>query len=160
MLSVNCHYRSRSCVEEPVQIMQTAPHRRRKMNSWSCGFKQLHHNELGCDCQSKLNRPRGAVTEQHTTCCSPTPTVNGCDWTPPTRKQTCEQEYKAWQQGAGGLQHRTPALHGLSKICWIVKTWSVMLWSGRKLHWVSTSFGSAISKHCFQGTWHILFLEG
>jgi len=26
-------------------------------------------------------------------CASPTPTVNGCDLTPPTRTQTSEQEY-------------------------------------------------------------------
>ena len=42
-----------------------------------------------------------------------------------------------------------PYSQDFSKICWRVNISSVVLRPGQKLHWVSSSFGSIISWHCF-----------
>jgi len=106
---------------------------------------------------------------------SPTRTANHCDFTPPIRAQTSEQEYSDLinKQGAANtvlLQHspknydyQRDHAHALfhvdktcveifglfrnfSKICWKVKMWSVVLRMGRTPQWM---FCANIAQHLF-----------
>ena len=45
------------------------------------------------------------------------------------------------------------------KICLRVKIWSVVLQTGQKPHWPSSTFDSTISRHFFKRTWHTPFLK-
>ena len=115
-------------------------------------------------------------------CRSPTPTLNGCDLSPSTEKQSSEQEC-TWRPARGTRQHRTPTtppklftrnpaiyFPEVDKAC--VEVFGMlpgflenMLESGNlictamattKPHWVSSKFGSII----FAASWHTLFLGG
>jgi len=109
-------------------------------------------------------------------CQSPTPTVNGCDLPLSTWTQTFQQEYSDLMASNRWHQHHTPATfpksfprrtqsfvfsrltkhaltylaysHNFSKIHWSENlVYSAIGWT--KPHWVSSSFGSIISRHLF-----------
>jgi len=102
-------------------------------------------------------------------------TLNGCDLIPPT--QTSEQEYsylmassrwlsaftpealtKTYPEGPGRILVEVDKTYvnvfGISlrflEILLVRKIWSVVLRPGRKLHWVSSSFGSIITLDLFK----------
>jgi len=116
---------------------------------------------------------------QHTPLLESNTTVNGRDLTLPTRTQTSEQEYNDLA-ASNGRQHRVhstlpKAFHKepgrmlleVDKVCEDVfsilpiffkillesEMWSVLLWPGRKPHWVSFRFDSIISRTPF--SWHL-----
>ena len=83
----------------------------------SCAKRKLStlqlttYSWLGCECTFNSNRLWMQRSGDSTNPCrSPTPTVNGCDLTAPTRSQTSEQGNTVnWRPATGGRQHRTPA---------------------------------------------------
>ena len=72
--------------------MLAVPNRMHKANGWSSSSKQWHPRRLGCDCLLSNSYIKRSGDNAHP-CRSPTPTVNGCGLTPPTRTQLPEQEY-------------------------------------------------------------------
>ena len=115
-------------------------------------------------------------------CWSPTLTLNGCDLTPSTWTQSFEQEYsylmaskrhpstpysrnipQSFSRGTWPYTFLRSTKHvhtslacfqDLSKICWRVRLWSIVLQPQQKSHWILSSFGSII----FATSWHTLFL--
>jgi len=116
-------------------------------------------------------------------CGNPTPTLNGCDVTPSTEKQSSEQESsyllasKRHPSTPYSKKHPSklftwrPAVYlpqvdktcvgyqslacfqDFSKICWRVEICSVFLRPRPKLHWVSSSFGSIVFCGILHSSW-------
>jgi len=105
-------------------------------------------------------------------CQSPTPAANGCDLTAPTRTHTSEQQYKdrtasnrqilqIFSRGTFSRSIKRASKISLIHAQGFSKIWSVVLRSGRKPHWVSSSF--LVQLLCgifFPGTWRTLLQGG
>ena len=156
--------------EDHVQRMQAAPN----SPGLICSFQQWYPLWLSWYCLTNSNRllTLERTSDNTHTCRSPTPTVNGCDLTLPTRTQTsdettmdltaskgqtskpqCRNTSQSFFQGTGlnfflqvTIVDIFAKLLWLLLICLTLKIWSAVVCPGRKLHWVTYSFGSIIAQ--------------